>query len=92
MQTDNRFFDDLARMASGAVGTLQGMKTEWDAMVRRELERLLGGMELVTREEFEVVKAMAAAARQENERLAARLAMLEAELKAAKPVADEPVA
>jgi BMFP domain-containing protein YqiC len=83
MQTDNRFLDDLARIASGAVGTLQGVKTEIDGLVRREMERLLSGMELVRRDEFEAVKAMAAAARQENERLAAHIAELEARLAAA---------
>jgi BMFP domain-containing protein YqiC len=80
MQTDNRFFDDLARLAPGAVGTLQGVKREMDGVVRRELERLLGGMELVSRDEFNAVKAMAAAARLENERLARQLAALEARL------------
>jgi BMFP domain-containing protein YqiC len=83
MQTDNRFLDDLARIASGAVGTLQGVKTEIDGLVRREMERLLSGMELVRRDEFEAVKAMAAAARLENERLAARIVELEARLGAA---------
>ena len=82
MQTENRFFDDLARIASGAVGTLQGVRTELDALVRRELERLLAGMSLVSRDEFEAAKAMAAAARMENERLAARVATLEAALAA----------
>jgi BMFP domain-containing protein YqiC len=80
MQTDNRFLDDLARIASGAVGTLQGVKAEIDGLVRREMERLLSGMELVRRDEFDAVKAMAAAARQENERLAARIAELEGRL------------
>ena len=89
MQTDNRLFDDLARIASGAVGTLQGVKAEVDALVRRELERLLGGMELVNRDEFEAVKAMASAARLENERLARQIAALEARLGAAASAAGE---
>jgi BMFP domain-containing protein YqiC len=80
MQTDNRLFDDLARLASGAVGALQGVKGELDGLVRRELERVLNGMELVSRDEFEAVKAMAAAARLENERLSEQIAALEARL------------
>jgi len=82
MQTDNRLFDDLARVAAGAVGTLQGFRAELDALVHRELERLLAGMEVVSRDEFEVAKAMAAAARRENAELAQRVAALEARLAA----------
>ena len=77
MQTDNRFFDDLARLASGAAGTMQGVKGEFEGFVRSQFEKILVGMNLVSREEFDVVKAMAAEARAENERLAARLASLE---------------
>jgi BMFP domain-containing protein YqiC len=78
MQTDNRLLDDLTKIATGALGTLQGAKHEVEGVVRQRLEVLLAGMDLVTREEFEAVKAMAAAAREENERLAARIAALEA--------------
>jgi BMFP domain-containing protein YqiC len=85
MQTDNRILDDLARLASGAVGTIQGLRAEIDAMVRQQLERILARMELVSREEFDAAKAMAAAARAENERLATRLAELEARLDALDP-------
>lgn len=77
MQTDNRFLDDLARLATGALGTLQGVKGEFDQLVRQQIEKLLADQNLVTREEFDAVKAMAAEARAENERLAARLAELE---------------
>lgn len=78
MQTQNRFFDDLARMAGGTLGLLTGLRTEVEAMVRQQLQRLLGDMQLVSREEFEAVKEMAAKARTEQEAMAKRLAALEA--------------
>lgn len=77
MQTDNRLLDDLSRIATGALGTLQGVKGEVEQAIRQRLERALADMDLVTREEFEAVKAMAEAAREENIRLAERLAVLE---------------
>ncbi len=80
MQTDNRLLDDLARMASSALGSLQGVRGEIDAKLREQIGRLLAGMDLVAREEFDAVKAMAAEARRQNERLAERLAALEAKL------------
>lgn len=80
MQTQNPFLDDLAKMAQGLVGGLSGLKHEIDTRVREQFERILGRMDLVTREEFEVVKAMAAKARAEQETMAARLAALEAKL------------
>ncbi len=80
MQVDNRFLDDLARVANGAVGALSGVREEVEAMVRQRAERLLADMELVTREEFEAVKAVAAKARLEQEALEDRVATLEAAL------------
>jgi BMFP domain-containing protein YqiC len=77
-------FDDAARMAGGALGTLAGLKREAEAHARQQLERLLAGLDLVTRDEFEAVKAMAAKARAEQETMAKRLAALE---KSAKPAA-----
>ena len=62
MQTQNRFFDDLARVAAGAMGTLSGMRSEVESRVREQFERVLAGMDLVSRDEFEAVKAMAAKA------------------------------
>ena len=85
MAAPNRVFEDAARVAGGAMGTLAGIKREVEGIVRHQLDRLLSGMDLVTRDEFEAVKAMAAKARAENERLAARLDELEA--KQAKPKA-----
>ena len=78
MQTDNRLLDDIARAASGALGALSGVRNEIEAQLRAMMERWLKSQDLVTREEFEVVKEMASRARTENEALAARLAALEA--------------
>ncbi|HLB80431.1 MAG TPA: accessory factor UbiK family protein [Dongiaceae bacterium] len=78
MQTENRLLDDLARVAAGAVEGLAGLRHEIEDRLRDRVERLLRGMDLVDREEFEAVKAMAARARAEQEALAARLAALEA--------------
>ena len=78
MSAPNRFFEDAARVAGGAMGTLAGVKREVEGIVRHQLDRLLAGMDLVTREEFDAVKEMAAEARRENEKLEARLAALEA--------------
>ena len=86
MQTQNRLLDDLARVATGALGVAAGMRAELEARLRDQFERVLGRMDLVTREEFDAVKAMAAKARAEQEDLAVRLAALEAQLnKASKP-------
>ena len=87
MQTDNRIFDDFARLAGGALNALTGLKTEMEALVRQQFESFLGGMNLVTREEFEAVQALAAKARDEQEALAQRLARLEAKLGGAQPAA-----
>ena len=78
MQSQNRFFDDIARVASGAVGAISGVRGEIEARLRDQFERVLAGMDLVSREEFEAVKAMAAKAREEQESLQARLEALEA--------------
>src|SRR5215468_4257672 len=80
MQSQNRFFDDLARVAAGALGTLSGVKTEVEARLRDQLERVLAGMDLVSRDEFEAVKAMAAKARSEQENLITKVADLESRL------------
>ena len=85
MQTRNRLLDDLAKVAGSAVGVAAGLKGEIDARLRHQFERVLDRMELVERDEFDAVKAMAAEARAENERLAARVARLEAALDGAKP-------
>ncbi|MBM3569781.1 MAG: accessory factor UbiK family protein, partial [Alphaproteobacteria bacterium] len=78
MLTDNPVLDDLAKLASGGIAVAQELRSEARARLRRRIARALGDLDLVRREEFEAVKAMAARAREENERLAARLAALEA--------------
>ncbi len=86
MQTQNRLLDDLARVATSALGIAAGMREEIEARLRDQFERILSGMDLVSREEFDAVKAMAAKARAEQEDLTARLAALEARLgKTPKP-------
>lgn len=87
MQTENRFLDDLAKMMLNAAGAAQGVRGEIDMLLRQRLERWLESMNLVPREEFDAVRAMAAEARQENLRLEARIAALEARQGAAKKTA-----
>ena len=79
-QTTNHIFDDLARLMTDAAGAAQGVGREMQSLMRSQAERILRDMDVVQREEFEAVKAMAEKARAENERLEARLAALEAEL------------
>ena len=76
-QTNNRFLDELAKLMTDAAGAAQGMRRDFETMVRSQGERMLREMDVVQREEFEAVKAMAAKARAENEALAARVAALE---------------
>lgn len=78
MQVDNKLLDDLARLASGAVGALAGIRTEVESQFRQQFERILGQMDVVPRDEFEAVKAMAAAARTAQEELEERVTRLEA--------------
>ena len=85
MQTDNRLFDDIARAASGALGALSGVRSEIESQLRGFMERWLKSQDLVTREEFEVVREMAARARAENEVLAAKVAALETAMAALRP-------
>lgn len=80
MQVDNRLLDDLARVASGALGAFSTLRDEAEAQMRQQFERILSRMDLVSREEFDAVRAMAVKAREEQEILAARLAALEARL------------
>lgn len=77
MQTDNKILDDLARVAASALGTLQGVRDEVEVRLRDQFERILSNMELVTREEFDAVKAMAVAARRQNDALIKRIEVLE---------------
>lgn len=83
-QTQNRVLDEIARLFTNAAGAAQGVRQEVETVIRSQAERLVADLDLVPREEFEVVRAMAALAREENEQLKARIEALEAAL-AAKP-------
>lgn len=83
--TSSRILDDIARLATDAAGAAQGMRREVETVVKTQIERLLRDLDVVTREEFEAVRERAVLAREENDRLAARLAALEA---AAQPASD----
>jgi len=76
----NRFFEDAARVAGGAVDSLAGLRREAEVLVRHQMDRILSNMDLVTRDEFEAVKKMATQARLENESLASRLGEIENQL------------
>ncbi len=80
MAGDNHFFDDMARMASNATGSLFDMKREIEAMVASQMERVMAKMNMVTREEFDAARDIARKAREENEALKERLDALEASL------------
>ena len=83
MQKDSKLFEDFARMTSGAAGALMDMRREVESAIADKLEHFLAREKFVTREEFEVVRAMAAKAREENEALRAELAALKEKPKAA---------
>jgi len=87
MQTDNRFLDDLAKVASGALGSVSGVKHEVEVRIQQQLERLLARMNLVPREEFDAMKSVAQAAREAQIKLEARVAALEARLAAEDAIA-----
>ncbi|MGQ4273314.1 accessory factor UbiK family protein [Terrihabitans sp. B22-R8] len=79
-QAGGRLFDNLGRLMNDAVGAADSVKREIDTVVRSQAERILGDLDLVRREEFEAVRELAANARAESEKLAARVAALESEL------------
>jgi BMFP domain-containing protein YqiC len=81
-QTSNPILDDLARLMTDAAGMAQGVRREAETLAKTQIERLLSTMDVVTREEFEAVREMAILAREENEKLAARIAELESKLDA----------
>lgn len=78
MQSENKLFDDVVKMVNGFAGTFAGMGREAEASAREKFKEWMGGADFVGRDEFEAVKAMAAAARDENELLKARIVALEA--------------
>ena len=85
-QTNNLLFDEFAKLMTDAAGAAQGVRREGETMMKAQGERILANMDLVQREEFEAVKEMAAKARDETAKLSERLAKLEAEIAARKPV------
>ncbi|HKQ55277.1 MAG TPA: accessory factor UbiK family protein [Methyloceanibacter sp.] len=86
-QTTGSFFDELGKFITDAAGAADGVRKEIETIVRAQAERVLNGLDVVQREEFEAVKAMAQKAREENERLNERIAALEAAL--AKRLSDK---
>jgi Uncharacterized protein conserved in bacteria len=90
MQSENRFFDDLSKIINGAAGTVAGVSREFESNARERAREWIGGLDFVSREEFEAVKAMAATAREQVEALEARLAALEGAAPVAQPTAAKP--
>lgn len=84
-QTQSKFFDDLSRLMTDAAGLAEGARREAQTFARTQMERMMSGMDVVSREEFEAVKEMAARARDDNEKLLLRVAALEAKLAEPKP-------
>jgi BMFP domain-containing protein YqiC len=82
--TSSRFFDELAKLMTNAAGAAQGLRRELDTIVQNQVERVLNNLEVVKRDDFEAVRAMAQKAREENDRLAVRIADLESRLSAAR--------
>ncbi len=78
MNAPNRLLDEVARLVTDAAGAAQGVRREVETVVKTQMQRILADMDVVTREEFEAVREMAIMAREENDRLADRLAVLEA--------------
>jgi BMFP domain-containing protein YqiC len=79
-QTSGRFFDELGKLLTDAVGAADGVRQEVEGVMRSQAERVLNELDVVQREEFDAVKAMAQKAREENEMLKARIADLESKL------------
>ena len=78
MQSENRLFEDFAKLLNGAAGTIAGVGREAEATTREKAKEWIGGLDFVSRDEFEAVKAIAIAAREEADALKARLDALEA--------------
>jgi BMFP domain-containing protein YqiC len=80
MQTNNKIMDDIAKLATGAAGTLHGVKNEMEGQFRAWFEKQITTMDLVSREEFETVRAMAEKARLENQELRAEIDALKSDV------------
>jgi BMFP domain-containing protein YqiC len=94
MQSENRLFDDFVKVMNGAAGTIAGMTREAEGAFRERMREWIGGLDIVSREEFEAAKAIAVAAREESQALRARIEALEALAATvkpkSKPAADAP--
>ena len=90
MQSQNRIFDDFVKMMNGAAGTFAGMTREAESAFRERVRDWVGGLDMVSREEFEAVKAIAIAAREESAALRARVEALEARMAPAAPASPRP--
>lgn len=88
-QTNNRLLDEIAKLLTDAAGAAQGVQREATTLLRAQGERIVREMDLVSREEFEAVKAMAQKAREENDALSARIAALEARLGGGRGISNE---
>ena len=82
---ENRVYEDFTRLITDAAEMAQGVRREAETVIKSQLERLLASMDVVTREEFEAIKQMAANARDDNKKLSQRVAALEAAIKAEPP-------
>ena len=85
MQSRSKFLDDMSQLMTNAMGVAQGARTEAETAMKSMMDRWLAGRDFVTREEFDAVQAMARKAREENDALSARLALLEEKLAETKP-------
>jgi BMFP domain-containing protein YqiC len=92
MQSENRIFEDLSKIVNGAAGTIAGIGREVESNMREKAREWMGGLDFVSREEFDAVKAMAAAAREEVELLKARLDALEGKSPPSAPAPRKPTA
>ena len=90
MQSENRLFDDFVKVVNGVAGTVAGMGREAESSARERMREWIGGMDFVSRDEFDAVKAMAAAAREENEILKSRISALEAKVAGPAKAAPKP--
>ena len=88
-QTTGRFFDELGKLITDAAGAAQGVRNEVESVMRAQAENILRELDIVQREEFEAVKAMAQKAREENEQLKQRVALLEEVLEELEAEIDE---
>jgi BMFP domain-containing protein YqiC len=90
MQSQNRIFEDMSKIATSAMGTMAGVGREVETMIRARVKELVGGIDMIERDEFEAVKAMAATARADAEALKAELAALKASMAASHEPAASP--